>query len=419
MNIERQYIGARYVPILGGSWDRNKSYEALTIVQANNSSYTSKKPVPPGIDISNTEYWVLTGNFNGQVEEYRQAVENLSMDVDSLTEEVGNMKTAKRRFIFIGDSYASGWDPGAQLNIKSWVEYAIEYLGLESGQYYKKYANGAGFSIPGTAGKKFIDLLEELGTEITEPELITDIVVLGGYNDHAVYNSIPGDIKAFSVKAKTLFPNSTFRIGFIGRNCVASSNEVLEGLYHAFDRYARTADASYLVNIQYACRDRSMFSSDGIHPNEIGQSAIGKALSDCIKNGTANCFSLLAGVQLGNSYGLIPTCFMSNDMTTLCFPLKFINFETPLSGKLNGEVVIDFGEVKSSTLSHLIYDTHFRVNGNVRCNEGLLPADLLFTVDVRNHLTCTPLVSAQQDWATNLQQLGIYWTTLQIPTIWC
>lgn len=93
MNIERQYIGARYVPILGGAWDRNKSYEALTIVQANNNSYTSKKPVPPGIDITNTEYWVITGNFNGQVEEYRQQVDALKTTVDQVSADMENLET--------------------------------------------------------------------------------------------------------------------------------------------------------------------------------------------------------------------------------------------------------------------------------------------------------------------------------------
>lgn len=86
--MEKQYIGARYVPILDGAWDIRKSYQALTIVQAYNNSYTSKKPVPPGIDITNEEYWVITGNFNGQVEEYRQQVEQMQTDVAEVVEEI-------------------------------------------------------------------------------------------------------------------------------------------------------------------------------------------------------------------------------------------------------------------------------------------------------------------------------------------
>ena len=105
MNIERQYIGARYVPILGGEWNPQASYQALTIVTHLNSSYTSRKPVPPGIAITNDEYWVLTGNFNGQVEEIRQlavsaqetadaantSAGNLAADVEEIKEKTGNL----------------------------------------------------------------------------------------------------------------------------------------------------------------------------------------------------------------------------------------------------------------------------------------------------------------------------------------
>ena len=76
----RQYIGARYVPKFANpiAWDSANSYEALTIVTYNGTSYTSKKSVPAGTAITNTEYWVATGNYNAQVELYRQEVERLA-----------------------------------------------------------------------------------------------------------------------------------------------------------------------------------------------------------------------------------------------------------------------------------------------------------------------------------------------------
>lgn len=73
----RQYIGSRYVPIFGRvgesscDWDNTGDYEPLTIVLYQGNSYTSRQFVPAGADISNTDYWVLTGNFNAQVEQYR------------------------------------------------------------------------------------------------------------------------------------------------------------------------------------------------------------------------------------------------------------------------------------------------------------------------------------------------------------
>lgn len=70
----RQYIGARYVPIIGGDWDNTKTYEPLVVVYYEGASYTSRTYVPVGIDISNTIYWALSADYNAQVAYYRQEV---------------------------------------------------------------------------------------------------------------------------------------------------------------------------------------------------------------------------------------------------------------------------------------------------------------------------------------------------------
>lgn len=74
--MERQYIGARYVPKFADpiEWNDQTSYEALTIVTYLGASYTSKKAVSAGIRPTDNRYWVVTSNYNAQVEEYRQLV---------------------------------------------------------------------------------------------------------------------------------------------------------------------------------------------------------------------------------------------------------------------------------------------------------------------------------------------------------
>ena len=148
--MNRQYIGARYVPKFyegsnGSNWESNHSYEALTIVTYLNNSYTSKIPVPAtvGNPADNPGYWVLTGNFNAQVEEYRKDVEILS----------------NRKYIFIGDSY------GETRDSTSWIDELVSSLGLTNGMYYKTFAGGYGFHPAYTGGDnaKFI-----LDTETNE-----------------------------------------------------------------------------------------------------------------------------------------------------------------------------------------------------------------------------------------------------------
>ena len=84
--MERQYIGARYVPKFADPviWNKALSYEAMTIVTYLGNSFTSKKPVPAGIEIGNNEYWVNTGNYNAQVEEYRQSVIHLENNLSAI-----------------------------------------------------------------------------------------------------------------------------------------------------------------------------------------------------------------------------------------------------------------------------------------------------------------------------------------------
>ena len=83
------YTGARYVPLFSdpAEWSSANAYEPLTIVIHEGNSYTSKTFVPVGVDISNEKYWALTGNYNAQVEAYRQEVIALSKNLTDLTNE--------------------------------------------------------------------------------------------------------------------------------------------------------------------------------------------------------------------------------------------------------------------------------------------------------------------------------------------
>lgn len=83
-----QYIGSRYVPLFANpiEWDSDRTYEPLTIVLHDGNSYTSKQFVPKGIDISNGEFWAITGNYNAQVELYRQETQAVADDLDDIKE---------------------------------------------------------------------------------------------------------------------------------------------------------------------------------------------------------------------------------------------------------------------------------------------------------------------------------------------
>lgn len=89
-----QYIGARYVPKFADpiEWSKDRDYEQLEIVTTpSGDSYTSRCPVPVGVDISNTRYWAKTSSQSVQVEQYRQEVADLSKQVTDNNQAVDAM----------------------------------------------------------------------------------------------------------------------------------------------------------------------------------------------------------------------------------------------------------------------------------------------------------------------------------------
>ena len=92
--MNRQYVGARYVPKFAEptEWSENTSYEALTICTYNNSSYTSKIPVPAtvGNPGDNPNYWARTGDYNAQVEQYRQETLECKTKIDAVKSDINN-----------------------------------------------------------------------------------------------------------------------------------------------------------------------------------------------------------------------------------------------------------------------------------------------------------------------------------------
>ena len=81
-----QYIGARYVPLFAdpAEWSSDRTYEPLTIVLHQGNSYTSRQFVPRGIQITDARFWAETGNYNAQVEQYRQEVLTFGGRIDTV-----------------------------------------------------------------------------------------------------------------------------------------------------------------------------------------------------------------------------------------------------------------------------------------------------------------------------------------------
>lgn len=248
----RQYVGARYVPLFADplEWSDQREYAPLTVVLHEGNSYTSRQSVPVGIDIGNTAYWAETGNYNAQIEAYRQEVlafdgritananaidaetqaresevaeamaeiaaetqaringdNELALRIDSLSKQTPVQNENGRNAVFIGDSYMAPTTSYPQklayftAQLMGWTMYNYAY-------------GGSGWVDEAGAAMNFYHQIQKAAQQISIPVADVDYIVIGGgFNDwndptpltyDQLYSAAVQTIK----EARAQFPNA-------------------------------------------------------------------------------------------------------------------------------------------------------------------------------------------------------------------
>lgn len=266
--INRQYVGARYVPKIMGEWNKALRYEALSIVTHLGNSFTSKVPVPANIDITNTDYWVNTGNYNAQVEEYRKATTQVKNDLNN---EIINRKNAdKDNILWIGDSYSENYNRKLphgvrdMLNAKNWYEYC---------------KGGAGFA-GAWAGLSFNDLIEKAKNELsaTQKEMIKYVYFVGGANDSSFnWTELKPKVISTVANARNSFPNA--QVCFIFASCAYNTYS---------DLHTKTKNMSNdnlvpcIFAMPYYYLTGAFYNTDNLHYTESATNYIISVISNLI-----------------------------------------------------------------------------------------------------------------------------------------
>ena len=325
-----------------------------------------------------------------------------------------------RRYIFLGDSYADGWNPEGGPNIDSWVDYIKSYLGLNDYSYYTSHAGGTGFTVSGQTGYTFAGLLTQLAPSVEDAGGITDIVVLGGYNDLNNSGSVRSTINSFRATAKNLFPNATVRVGWIGRNVSATkTSDTVEKLFLCSQEYIK-ADISYLHGIENAARRIDQFFNDGVHPNEDGQQDIAVALMQCLTGGAASVMTSLSGLSLsGGEIKLRANYQQIDGMLVLFTPTASYTLRGK-TGACNGSLRIDCGEIGAGAFLSTPYNASFCINGMITSGGNTCQANVIVWVDERNHLILAPYARNLEGtgWATNPTEIQLFTNTVIQPVFW-
>ena len=186
------------------------------------------------------------------------------------------------KYIFLGDSYGTGQNElGEQTN--PWTNLVPQYLGLSQNQFITNCSNGSGFN----HGKTFLVQLQEVANSIENKNEITDIVIIGGYNDryHEV-EEIKNAMSIFFKYAKSTFPFAKCKLACVGWSRVYDTRQSIAN--SSLNAYTQCGEygCEYLKNTEFILHDYSLFSNDKYHPNQNGQNELSRYLADAIINGS-------------------------------------------------------------------------------------------------------------------------------------
>jgi hypothetical protein len=307
--INRQYVGARYVPKVMGEWNKALQYEALSIVTYAGNSFTSKVPVPANIDISNKTYWVNTGNYNAQVEAYRQDVARLENDLNN--EIINRKNDTKDNILWIGDSYSVNYShklPNGvrdMLNAKNWYEYS---------------KGGAGFA-GAWAGVNYNDLIQQAKNEMsaTQKEMVKYVYIVGGANDSSFdWTTLKPKVISTVQNARNSFPNA--QVCFIFASC---AYDTYQDLLTKTKNMVNDIIVPCIFAMPYYYLTGAFYNSDNIHFSEAATNYIISVISNLI------CGSSFIPT---NTIKLSKSCFegwKTNSSLYLSAPTGELNISTP------------------------------------------------------------------------------------------
>lgn len=274
------YVGARYVPKFANpvEWNSINAYEPLTIVTYQGASYTSKTYVPVGVAITNTDYWVVTGNYNAQVELYRQQIVGVQNQINGI--EDFHYKKFNRKWLFLGDSYDG---------TSGWVAKLVDMMGLEEGEYWNLCVGGDGFY-----NNLWISRVQTwVANHPEEVGNIGHILIAGGFNDSRaeVYVQLANLIQQFGNYCYNTFDDATVQLAYIGWGIDTGTfdTSLVTGQYRCGARWLYSQcgrfHMEYLNGCETAVKMRDLMNDDGFHPNVEGGYRIAVALLNAIKTG--------------------------------------------------------------------------------------------------------------------------------------
>lgn len=209
-------------------------------------------------------------------------IENVSYDIKDVTARntIAPINTwynreTNRKILFIGDSYLEMYNGTTGV-----IDKFKTLTGITNVIYALKSGTGFDYTV---GGENFNTLLNG----VTSDNDVTDIIVLGGYNDqYSNQGNVLTAIGTFCTNAKTKFPNAQVYIGMIGFTLETNKRYPIFEVYQTYSK-CNQFNAIYLNGVECVMHDTNYFigGADLTHPNENGRTKIAQAVNQAWKNG--------------------------------------------------------------------------------------------------------------------------------------
>ena len=259
-----------------------------TSYSTGNGSYYRVRALTSG-DVIDEDNIVALTNFPTLIAEKIQDynINRVDSDISALDARLDALEKPKK-YVIVGDSYGTGWSPDSIVD--GWCQLTANILGLSSSQYVIHAKGGVAMDSANFANNTFAAYIQD--PEFVADNDVTDVVIGGGYNDinqTATEATIRQGVINVINACATKYPNAKLHIAFVGNTKVYADKYKLIDKVSYYINACNEFGIDYISNSEYALHDYSVvFSSDGIHPNLAGETAIAEIVAGHLKNGYAN-----------------------------------------------------------------------------------------------------------------------------------
>lgn len=324
----------------------------------------------------------------------------------------------KRKVIIIGDSYTNH---NFEDITKHWYEYFKDNLGLTFyDTLFVKGQDGGGFANDG-----FMNCITYYENIITDKQTITDIFVVGGWNDRSYdVSTTKNKMSLFNTYVRTNYPNATITVAFVGNSSpsIRQSTENRIGVVTAKNAYYdKGSELNWKVikNAPYILHNykSTYWEADGVHPSQLGQDLLGTYLTmgfvsgvvdihyaDITEYSTLTNSGVVGGLSGGNCFTGIDNEYsylISKDLITLS------SFNTALN--FNGTGVYEIATLNGNYLNgNSNAETSCVVPIIVQYSDKKLVGTAKISIEYGKVKLVTPLLVDNNSWATNVTPTYIY-----------